>query len=31
MTSLTKKDYVKILDYYDLPVPKKHSQIKTKS
>lgn len=31
MTSLTKKDYVKILDYYDLPVPKKHSQIKTKA
>ena len=31
MTSLTKKDYIKILDYYDLPVPRKHSQIKTKA
>lgn len=31
MTALTKKDYTKILNYYDLPIPKKYSQIKTKA
>jgi len=31
MTSLSKSDYIKILNYYDLPVPKKQSQMKTKA
>ena len=31
MATLTKKDYMKILNYYDLPIPKKNSLIKTKA
>ena len=31
MTTLSKSDYVKILNYYDLPVPKKQNQMKTKA
>lgn len=31
MSSLTKKDYIKILEYYDLPIPKKQTQMKTKA
>lgn len=28
MSSLTKKDYVKILEYYDTPIPKQYKQLK---
>ena len=31
MSSLTKKDYVKILEYYDTPIPKQYKQLKKKA